>query len=64
MNASGRPRRGVKTKLLGVVLLIVGTMDSMLSWRGGLVVNDFYVFLLVAGITLYIIGAIRQGRGT
>lgn len=63
MNSTGRPRRGVKTKLLGVVLLFVGALDSMLSWRGGLVVNDFYLFLFAAGITLYVIGAIRQGRG-
>lgn len=54
------PRKGVKTKLMGVGLIFLGAMDSMLFWRGGLVVNDFYLLLFVLGCVIYIIGAIRS----
>jgi len=53
-------KKGVKTKLLGVGLIFLGAMDSMLFWRGGLVVNDFYLLLFVLGCVVYIIGAIRS----
>jgi hypothetical protein len=54
------PRKGVITKLFGVVLVFVGALDSLLSWRGGLVVNDFYLALIGLGVFLFAIGAIRQ----
>ena len=57
-------KKGVKTKLFGVILILLGVLDSMLSWRGGFVVSDFYVLLIASGIFLYIIGAIRQGSKT
>ncbi len=57
-------KKGVKTKLFGVVLIILGALDSMLSWRGGFSVSDFYVLLIASGILLYIVGAIRQGSKT
>jgi hypothetical protein len=52
-------KKGVKTKLFGVGLIFLGALDSMLFWRGGLVVNDFYLLLFVLGCIIYIIGAIR-----
>ena len=55
------PRRGVAIKLLGVVLIILGTLDSMLSWRGGFALSETYVLLIAAGIFLYAIGAIGLG---
>ena len=56
-----KPVRGVKTRLFGVVLVFVGALDSMLSWRGGLAVSDFYLVLMAAGFFLLIVGAIRGG---
>ncbi len=53
--------KGVKTRLLGVVLIIVGFMDSMLAWRGGFQVNSFYTLLIASGVLIYCIGAIRRG---
>ncbi len=53
------PRNGVKTKLLGVVLVFLGAMDSMLSWRGGFEVSGYYFLLIALGIFVYVIGAIR-----
>ncbi|MDP6350855.1 MAG: hypothetical protein QF926_02005 [Alphaproteobacteria bacterium] len=55
-------KAGVKTKLFGVVLIFVGLMNSLLSWRGGLAVDGFHVVLIGAGLSLYLIGSIRQGR--
>ena len=55
------PRRGVAIKLLGVVLIILGVLDSMLSWRGGFVLNEAYVLLIASGIFVYAIGAIVFG---
>ena len=55
-------RKGVKTKLFGVLLVILGAMDSMLSWRGGFDAGNFYLALIAAGLALFAIGAIRQRR--
>lgn len=56
------PRKGAKTKLFGVILIFLGALDSMLSWRGGLVVNDFYLLLFATGCLLYVVGAIRASE--
>lgn len=56
-------KKGVKTKLLGVILVILGALDSMLSWRGGFEAGDGYLVLIAAGLALFAIGAVRQGRG-
>ncbi len=53
-------RRGVKTKLFGVILIFLATLDGMLSWRGGIEISDFYLFLFAAGVFLLALGAIRQ----
>lgn len=56
-------KKGVKTKLLGVILVILGALDSMLSWRGGFEAGDGYLGLIAAGLALFAVGAVRQGRG-
>lgn len=58
------PKKGVKTKLFGVILIFLGILDSMLSWRGGFAASEFYLLLIASGIVLYIIGAIRHGSKT
>jgi hypothetical protein len=54
---------GVIFRLFGVVLIFVGGLDSMLSWRGGAVQDNFYLILIAAGIFLFVIGAIRRRWG-
>jgi hypothetical protein len=56
-----RSRKGVKTKLIGVVLVFLGVMNGMLSWRGGFALDDGPVLLLAAGVLLYAVGAVREG---
>ena len=58
-----RPRKGVKTQLLGVVMIILGFLDSLVSLRVGFALSSFYVFLIAAGALLYALGAVRRGRG-
>jgi len=53
------PPKGVKTKLLGVVLIFLAMLDSMLSWRGGLGGTGFYVILFASGLALVGIGSVR-----
>lgn len=54
--------KGVVTKIFGVILVILGTLDSMLSWRGGFEVHETYALLIVSGVFLYVVGAIKGGR--
>jgi len=58
---SQREKRGVKTKLLGVVMVSLGVLDSLLTLRGGLP-SEKYVLLIILGIAVFIIGAVRAGR--
>lgn len=51
---------GVIFRLFGVVLIFVGALDSMLSWRGGAAQDNFYLILIGAGMFLFAIGAIRR----
>jgi hypothetical protein len=63
MMEKSETRRGVKTKLFGVILIFLATLDGMLSWRGGIEISDFYLFLFAAGVFLFALGAIRQANG-
>jgi hypothetical protein len=51
--------KGVITKIFGVVLIILGSLDMMLSWRGGMEVNPFHIGLFLGGIVLFALGAAR-----
>ncbi len=61
--ASQGERRGVITKLLGVVMVSLGILDSLLTLRGG-VPDEKYILLIILGIGVYIIGAVRAARQT
>ncbi|MDP7568840.1 MAG: hypothetical protein QF677_02945 [Arenicellales bacterium] len=55
------PRKGTKTKLLGVVLLILAMLDALLSWRGGFALDNIILLLFTGGIVLLVVGTVRQG---
>ncbi len=57
-----RPARGANIRLFGVILVFLGVLDSMLSWRAGMAVSDFFVVLVAAGVGVYALGAIRGRR--
>ncbi|MCR4298487.1 MAG: hypothetical protein NUV75_07020 [Gallionella sp.] len=55
-------RRGVITKLLGFVIMVLGLLDSLLTLRGG--VPDYeFIALIFLGACVFAIGAVRGGRG-
>ncbi len=54
--------KGVIPRLLGVVAIILGSLDSMLSWRGGFAVEPFYVALILGGVILYVTGTLAGKR--
>jgi hypothetical protein len=56
----GGNTRGAIIRLFGVILVILGTLDTMLSWRGGFEVLPFHAMLIVTGLLLCLIGAIRR----
>jgi len=56
------PVRGVAIKLFGVMLIFLGVLDSMLFWRGGFAAGEKYLVLILFGLLLYAIGAIRCGN--
>ena len=61
MEETGRGRRGVKTRLLGFVLMILGVLDSLLTLRGGVAAYE-YLLLILLGAGVFAIGAVRGGR--
>ena len=51
--------RGVKTKLLGFILMLLGLLDSLLTLRGGVPAYEFLI-LIVVGAVVFAIGAVRS----
>jgi hypothetical protein len=56
--------RGAVVRLFGVILIILGTLNTMLSWRGGFEVLSLPVVFIAVGLLLCLIGAILRGRGS
>ncbi len=54
-------RRGVKTKLLGFILMVLGVLDSLLTLRGGVPAYEFLLLILL-GACVFAIGAVRGRR--
>ena len=52
--------RGAIIRLFGVILIILGTLNMMLSWRGSLQIVPFHAMIFAAGVALCLIGAIRR----
>ena len=57
------PSRGAIIRLFGVILVILGMLNTMLMWRGGFVVSNLYVGMIAFGLLLTLIGTIRRGKG-
>ncbi len=58
----GAENKGVIPKLLGVVAIILGFLDSMLSWRGGFELDPLFIALIFGGVLLYITGSLASKR--
>ncbi len=55
--------RGAVIKLFGVILIILGALNTMLSWRGGFEVLSLPVVLIATGLLLNLIGSILRTTG-
>ncbi len=53
--------RGVKTRLFGFILMVLGTLDSLLTLRAGIPAYKFLLLIFV-GACVFAIGAIRGSR--
>lgn len=60
--AEDQPKKGVKMRIFGVILIFVGVLDGMLAWRGGFQLSGFYVVLFASGVLLFALGAVRGRR--
>jgi len=52
-------KKGIALKVFGVSLFIIGSLNTMLCWRGGISTNTFGPIVMLAGIALFIAGTIR-----
>ncbi|MDX8403258.1 MAG: hypothetical protein R8K54_02480 [Mariprofundaceae bacterium] len=52
---------GVKCRLIGVVLIALGFLDSLLTLRGGFP-NKIYLILIATGVAVFAIGAVLKRR--
>ena len=50
---------GLFARIFGVILIILGSMDCMLAWRGSYQINEFYMILIGFGMVLFCFGAVR-----
>ena len=55
-----RNNRGAVIKLFGVILIILGALNTMLSWRGGFEVLSLPVIFIITGLLLNLIGSILR----
>ncbi len=53
-------KQGTALKVFGVVLIILGSLNLMLCWRGGLSISPFYPVILLIGLGLFIIGKLKN----
>ncbi len=51
---------GAVTRLFGVILIILGALNTMLSWRGGFELLSLPVIFLAAGSVLCLVGSILR----
>jgi hypothetical protein len=61
LQESANSNKGTIFRLMGVVLIITGALDGMLSWRAGVALSNLYIFLILAGVLLFIVGVLRRG---
>ena len=54
-----KEKKGIATKVFGVSLFLIGSLNTMLCWRGGISANAFGPSVMVVGIALFMIGTVR-----
>lgn len=49
-------------KIIGFIVLLLGSLNTMLAWKGGFVGSDFYMVLIGSGLLLLLMGSILGQR--
>ncbi len=60
----GHNSRGAVIKLFGVILIILGALNTMLSWRGGFEVLSLPVIFIATGMLLCLVGTILRNTAS
>lgn len=50
----------MKKKIFGSVLFFLGSLNTLLTVKGGFKVETFYVMLMLAGVLLFIYGLVER----
>lgn len=59
MEEEFKEKKGVALKALGMMLILLSSLDLMFCWRGGFPVGILYPTILVAGIAMFAFGTLR-----
>jgi hypothetical protein len=49
-------------KVIGFMVLLIGTLNVMLAWKGGFVGSDFQMVLIGGGLIMMVMGAVAGQR--
>lgn len=58
------PKKGVKRKIFGAILVMLSGLDYMLSVKGNFNLPVFTIALFCIGIVLFIWGTVAQDKAT
>ncbi len=61
VETTGSCAGGAIVRLFGVILIILGTLNTMLSWRGGFEVTPVPAAMIGSGLLVCLIGSILRG---
>ena len=53
---------GFKKQAFGAVLAVLGIVDTVMNLITGISVDGFFLFLIGAGIALFVVGAIQKRK--
>lgn len=62
-NGESTPHKGVIFKILGAILMFLGTLNLMLLWRGGVEIGWSFGGFFLVGLALVLIGMVRARYG-
>ncbi len=53
---------GFKKQAFGATLAMFGTIDTVMNLITGIALDGFFLFLIVAGIALFIVGTLQRRK--
>ncbi|MBI5328679.1 MAG: hypothetical protein HZB80_10400 [Deltaproteobacteria bacterium] len=57
-----RPKRAVGLRVFGIILFFLGVINIMFSFKAGIEVQGFYIFLIAAGAVLFATGVWKNRK--